>query len=132
MLSNLICLKVIQFDNLNRFYVQVIYNPDIIFSWEAEILLYTKMSMSLWALFIKHKICSISFKYYFEPHLIYKWSYFRQTIFNQLNIMVSYVDISGLYHSVAILWEIYVMQRKCNLRRLRFHFKRMLITELGQ
>ena len=26
------------------------------------------------------------------PH-IYKWLYYRQTIFNQLNIMVSYVDI---------------------------------------
>ena len=27
----------------------------------------------------------------------------RQTILNQLNIMVSYVDIIGLLHSVAIL-----------------------------
>ena len=26
---------------------------------------------------------SISFKYYFDSHLIYKWRYYRQTIFNQ-------------------------------------------------
>ena len=44
-------------------------------------------------------------KHYFESQLIYKWHYYRQTIFNQLNIMVSYVDIIGLsYHGVAILW----------------------------
>ena len=42
---------------------------------------------------------------YFESHLIYKLCYYRQTIYNQLNIMVSYVDIIGLYicHSVTIL-----------------------------
>ena len=28
-------------------------------------------------------------KYYFESYLIYIWRYFRQTIINQLNIMVS-------------------------------------------
>ena len=43
------------------------------------------------------------FKYYFERHLIYKRRYYRQTIFNQLNIMVLYVDIIGLCHSVVIL-----------------------------
>ena len=32
-----------------------------------------------------------------------------QTIFNQLNIMVPYVDIIGLCYSVTILWEIYVI-----------------------
>ena len=65
--------------------------------------------------------------YYFESHLIYKW----QTIFNQLNIMVSYLVIFGLCHSVAILWEIYVMRRECHVKWLRFHFKRMLITGLN-
>ena len=35
-----------------------------------------------------------------------------QTIFNQLNIMVPYLDIIGLSHSVSILWEIYVMRYK--------------------
>jgi hypothetical protein len=38
------------------------------------------------------------------------------TIFNQLNIMVPYVDIIGRIYSVAILGEIYVMQPKCNVR----------------
>ena len=45
----------------------------------------------------------LSFKAYFESHLIYKWLNFRQTIFNQLNIMVSYVGIIGLCQSVKIL-----------------------------
>ena len=49
---------------------------------------------------------------------------YRQTIFNQLNIMVAYVDIIGLCHSVAILLEIYVMRPKSKVRWLRFHFKR--------
>ena len=38
------------------------------------------------------KICIIEVfisKYYFESHLIYRW----QTIFNQFNIMVPYVDV---------------------------------------
>ena len=40
-------------------------------------------------------------KYYFESHLIYnKLRYYRQTIFNQLNIILSCVDIIGLCHSV--------------------------------
>ena len=42
-------------------------------------------------------------KYYFESHLIYECRYYRQTIFSQLNIMVPYVDIIDLCHSVAIL-----------------------------
>ena len=53
------------------------------------------------------KICIIEvyhLKYYFESQLIYKWHYYRQTIFNQLYIMVFYVDIIGLSHSVVILW----------------------------
>ena len=49
---------------------------------------------------------SIFIKVIFESHLIYKWRYHRQAIFNQLNIMVPNVDITGLYHSVAILLEI--------------------------
>ena len=50
---------------------------------------------------------SISFKvYYFESHLLYKWRFYRQTIFIQLNIVVSYVIIIGIWHSVTILWEI--------------------------
>ena len=42
---------------------------------------------------------SISFKVLFwkpPPSYMYKWLYYRQTIFNQLNFMVSYVDIIGL------------------------------------
>ena len=30
-----------------------------------------------------------------------------KTIFNQLYVMIPYVDIIGLCHSIAILWEIY-------------------------
>ena len=71
-------------------------------------------------------------KYYFESHHIYKWRHYRQTIFNQLNIMVPYVDIIGLCPSLAILWEIYVIRHKCNVRWLRFHFKWILIMGLGQ
>ena len=69
------------------------------------------------------KICIIEIcllKYYFKSHLIYKGCYYSQTIFNQLNIMVPYVDIIGLGHSVAILEEIYVMRRKCHVRWLHF------------
>ena len=58
--------------------------------------------------------------------LLYK----KQTIFNQLNIMVSYVDIIRQCHSVAILLEIYGMQPKCHVRWLRFHFKHLLIMGL--
>ena len=63
-------------------------------------------------------------KYYFKSQLIQKLHYYRQTIFNQLNIMVPYVDIIGLCHSVAILQEIYVMQHKYHVRWHNFHFKR--------
>ena len=46
---------------------------------------------------------SKSFKVnYLKSHLIYKWRCYRQTISNQINIMVSYADIIGLRHSVAI------------------------------
>ena len=44
--------------------------------------------------------------------------------------MVSYVDMIGLCHSVAILQEIYEMQPKTHVMWQRFHFKRMLITGL--
>ena len=57
---------------------------------------------------------SIFLKYHLKSHLIHNWHYYRQTIFNQLDIMVSYVDIIGLCH---VMWQ-------------RFHFKRMLITGL--
>ena len=42
-------------------------------------------------------------KYYFDSYLMHKWCYYGQTILNQLNIMVTYVDIIGLCHSVAFL-----------------------------
>ena len=74
------------------------------------------------------KICIIEvylLMQYFENHLIYKWRYYRQTILNQLNIMVPYVEIIGLCHSITILGEIYVMWHN-------FHFKRMQITGLCQ
>ena len=45
--------------------------------------------------------------------------------------MVPYVDIIGLSHSVEILLEIYVMQRKCHVMWLRFHFNRMFSTGPG-
>ena len=40
------------------------------------------------------------FKYFFESHNIYEICYHRQKIFNQLNIMVSTVDIIGLRHNL--------------------------------
>ena len=43
-------------------------------------------------------------KYYFESHLICKWNYYIQTILNQSNIMVPYIDIIGQCHIVAIIW----------------------------
>ena len=45
---------------------------------------------------------NISLKYYFESPLLYKLCYYRQTIFNQLNIIVPYVEIIGLCLIVAI------------------------------
>ena len=51
---------------------------------------------------IRAKICIIEvflLKYYFQSHLIYKWHYYRQTILNQLKIMVSYVYIIVLLHT---------------------------------
>ena len=67
-----------------------------------------------------NKICmfkrSKSFKYYFESHLIYKRRYYRQTILNQINIMVPYVDIISLCFRITILWEIFVMRHKCHVR----------------
>ena len=76
---------------------------------------------------------SISFEYYFQSHLIYKWCYYyRQAIFNKLNIIVPYIGIICLCHSVAILWKIYLMQHKCHVRWHNLHFKWMIITQLGQ
>ena len=74
-----------------------------------------------------HKICMIEvylLKYHFESHLKYnyKWRYYRQTIFNQCHIMVSYVDIIGLCHSVTILWEIYVKRYNCHVRWHNFYY----------
>ena len=54
----------------------------------------------------------------------------RRTIFNQLDIMVSYVDISYLCYSVAILLEIYMMWRKCHVRWLCFHSSTCLLRDL--
>ena len=55
--------------------------------------------------FIQKYVCIIKkyllLKYYFEGLLIYNWRYYRQTIFNQLYILVFYVDIICLCHSVA-------------------------------
>ena len=43
-----------------------------------------------------------------------------------------HINIIGLFHSVAILWEIYVMRHKCHMRWHNFYLKRILITRLGQ
>ena len=72
---------------------------------------------------------SIYFKALFWKPL-HIWRYYRQTVFNQLTVMVSYVDIIGLCHSVPILLKKIVMRPKCHVRGLRFQFKRMLITGL--
>ena len=95
----------------------------------------SKANFMSYCLKSRSKICIIEvylLKYHFESHLIYTWHYYRQTTFSQLKIMVPYVDISGVCHSIVILWEIYVMRRKCHVMWLRFHFKHMLITGLGQ
>ena len=85
-------------------------------------------------IFSSYQICIIEvyfLKYYFESSYINDAIMYWQTIFNQLNIILSYVEIIGLCHSVEILWEIYVMRPKCHVRWLSFHFKRMLVTGLG-
>ena len=55
----------------------------------------------------RFKICIIEvylLKYYFKRYLIYKWGYYRQTIFDQFDIiLVSYGEIIGICHSVAII-----------------------------
>ena len=49
-------------------------------------------------------------------HISFKVLFWKpQTIFNQLNIEVPYVDIIGLCHRVAISWEIYVIRLKCHV-----------------
>jgi hypothetical protein len=58
--------------------------------------------------------------------------FYRQKNFNQLKIIVTYVDIIGLCHSVAIFWEVYVMRHKCHVWWHNFHLKGMLITGLCQ
>ena len=41
--------------------------------------------------------------------------------YSQLDIMESYVDIIGLCHSVAILWEIYVMRLYNTIQKRLLH-----------
>ena len=53
---------------------------------------------------------SITFKALFRKPRKHRWRYYRQAVFNQLNNMVPYVDLIG--HSVASLWEIYVLLQK--------------------
>ena len=74
---------------------------------------------------LRNKICIIEvyllkLKYYFERQIIYQWRYYRLKIFNQLKIMVSYVDVIGICNSVAILREMYVMRPKCEVAALPF------------
>ena len=47
-------------------------------------------------------------------------------------IYIPYKDKIGLCHSIVISQESYVIRNKCHVRWLRFNFKRMLITGLGQ
>ena len=86
------------------------------YSWSHEVLLFCLKETT----YNVKQICIIEvynlLKYYFESHLIYKWRYYRQTIFNQLNIMVPYVYLIGVCHCVVILREIYVMQSKYHVR----------------
>ena len=42
--------------------------------------------------------------------------------------MVSYVDRIGLCHNFSILWEIYVIRPKWDVRCMRFHFQTMPMT----
>ena len=51
--------------------------------------------------------------YYFESHLIYKLRYYRQTIFNQLNITIPFVDIIGLVY--AIVYQFYKKSMWCSI-----------------
>ena len=86
--------------------------------------------------FIYFKMCIIEvyfLKYYFKSQLIYKWRYYRQTIFNQLNIKVSYV-YKLVYFILSQFYEksIWCCLAKCYLRWLRFHFKRMIIKGLDK
>ena len=77
------------------------FNKKVIFRWFSHLKIEKLGKMEE-----NCKICLIEvylLKYYFERHLIYRWRYYRQTISNQLNIMVPYIDIIGLCHSVAIL-----------------------------
>ena len=58
-----------------------------------------------------YKICIIEvyvLKYHFISHLIYKWSYYRQTIFNQLNLM-------GILLVYAIVSQFYEKSMWCSL-----------------
>ena len=72
-----------------------------------------------------YKIELYLLKCYFESHIIYKWRYYRKNIFNQLNIMVLYVNIIGLCHIVPILWKTYVMRHRYHVRLHNFHSKRI-------
>ena len=44
-------------------------------------------------------------KCHFESHLIYRRRYHRQRIFNQSNIMETYVDTNWLCHSIRVLCD---------------------------
>ena len=72
---------------------------------------------------------SMLLKHYFESHLINDAINIINNL-HQLNIMVPYAYIIVLYHSVTILWEIYVIRRICPLMWMRFYFKHMLIRDL--
>ena len=79
--------------------------------YEYQIFITMQHIVHVKIMLIRVKICLVEvylLKYYFESHLTYKLRYYRQTMFNQLNIMVPYIDI------------------------IVGHFKRMLITGLGQ
>ena len=48
-------------------------------------------------------------KCYFESNLIYKWRYYRQKIFDQLNIIVPYVDV------ICLVSQLYWKSMWCGL-----------------
>ena len=83
----------------------------LVYSWaedETELRAFSLLPLLSLSLFFFSKICIIEvnlLKYYFKRHLIYKWLYYVKTIFNELNIMVSYVDMIGLCHTVLQFYE---------------------------
>ena len=78
--------------------------------WSELLGKYTEIRSFLWRInvlitqlfpigFLRTKICII------ELYLIYKRRYFRQTIFNQLNIMISYVHVRKGIYSKKKIWN---------------------------